>query len=71
MLLMFYYIYLEINNLFEDDIKSNTDNEINLNKFLQINEVDKLFEGTRNKQQLINNILANNNSFRQNTNFFN
>ena len=62
---------VNVNNLFEDDIKSNTDNEINLNKVLQTNEVDKLFEGTRNKQQLINNILANNNSFRQNTNFFN
>ena len=62
---------VNVNNLFEDDIKSNNDNEINSNKVLQINEANKLYEEKRNKQQSINNSLNNNNSFKQNTNFFN
>ena len=62
---------MNVNNLFEDDIKSNTDNEINSNKFLQINQANKLFEETKKQRQLINNILDNNNPFKQNTNFFN
>ena len=62
---------VNVNNLFEDDIKSNTDNEINSNKFLQINQANKLFEETKKQRQLINNILDNNNPFKQNTNFFN
>ena len=62
---------VNVNNLFEDDIKSNNDNEINSSKVLQINEANKLFEEKRNKQQSINNSLNNNNSFKQNTNFFN
>ena len=62
---------VNVNNLFEDDIKSNNDNEINSSNVLQINEANKLFEEKRNKQQSINNSLNNNNSFKQNTNFFN
>ena len=62
---------VNVNTLFEDDIKSNTDNEINSNKFLQINQANKLFEETKKQRQLINNILDNNNPFKQNTNFFN
>ena len=62
---------VNVNNLFEDDIKSNNDNEINSSNVLQINEANKLFEEKRNKQQPINNSLNNNNSFKQNTNFFN
>ena len=62
---------VNVNNLFEDDIKSNTDNEINSNKLLQINQANKLFEETKKQRQLINNILDNNNPFKQNTNFFN
>ena len=62
---------VNVNNLFEDDIKSNTDNEINSNKFLQINQANKLFEETKKQRQLINNILDNNNPFKQNKNFFN
>jgi SHAQKYF class myb-like DNA-binding protein len=63
---------LDVNNIFEQDIKSNTNNEINFNEILGLNEVNKLIEETRNKQQLINNNLGNsNNSFRQNWNFCN
>ena len=44
-----------------------------INKVLDINEVNNLFKETKNKQQLINNYFDNNtnNSFRQNMNFFN
>ena len=58
---------VNINNIFENDIKSNTNNEINLNKIIDINEVNNLF---KNKQQLINTYSdINNNYFRQNKNY--
>ena len=61
---------VNINNIFENDIKSNTNNEINLNKVPDINKVNNLSKEAN--KQLINNYFDNNNnSFRQNKNIFN
>ena len=61
---------VDVNNIFEQDIKSNTNEEINFKDIFDINQVNKSFEETKNKQKLLNNNFENNNnSFIQNTNF--
>jgi len=62
---------MDVNNIFEQDINGNNNDEINLNEVFDINGVNKLLEEFRNKQQLINNSLNNNNSLIQNNNLFN
>ena len=61
---------VDVNNIFEQDIKSDTNKEINFKDIFDINQVNKSFEETKNKQKLLNNNFENNNnSFILNTNF--
>ena len=67
---------VDVNNIFEQDIKNNINDEINFNEILGLNQGNRLIEEKRYNPQLINYKLDNNNnninnSFKQNMNFFN
>ena len=65
---------MNVNYIFERDIKSNTNNKINFNEVRDINYVNNIFEEIINKQQLTNyshDNYYNKNSLIKNNNCFN
>ena len=65
---------MNVNYIFEEDIKSNTNNKINFNEVRDINYVNNIIEEIINKQQLTNyshDNYYNNNSLIKNNNCFN